>query len=84
MASRIYLGLLHGPPIAEAAGQTQAVGRVALVFDFLLDHELERVVPHAPMIPRRSVHENPLQASIDSRPTYRLSGARSASAEAGS
>ena len=66
----VLRGLLHGPPIAEAAGQTWAVGRVALVFNFLLDHELKRVVLHAQMIPRTSVHEKPLQASGVRYPPY--------------
>jgi hypothetical protein len=62
----IPLGLLHGPAIAEAAGHTRTVGGVALVFGFLLNYDLERVVLHRPMIPRTSVHEKPLQPHFNS------------------
>ncbi len=63
-------GLVHGPAIAEAAGQARAVSRVALVFGFLLNHDLKRVVLHGQMIPRTSVHEKPPQASGIRYPPY--------------
>ena len=39
----VPLGLLDGQAVTEAAWQTRAIGRVALVLGFLLDHDLEGV-----------------------------------------
>jgi hypothetical protein len=53
----VSFGFFHSPSVAEAAGNSGAIGEVAVVFHLFLDDYFRRIVFHFPFL-RRSLEMN--------------------------